>query len=127
MTLPDANSAMSRKIKVLKSMCSIPGEYVKCSSKAVSQKKFQEVKLHNYPKVIEIYRSQFFTSLVANLEKRLLDNFSRSSHEKAKTSSKTESHTDLIQDVKVLFKKDWPSEINIRYGEESVSNLCELF
>jgi hypothetical protein len=40
---------------------------VKCSSKAVSQKKFQEVKLQNYPKVIEIYRSPFFTSLVANL------------------------------------------------------------
>jgi hypothetical protein len=56
-TLPDANSAISSKIKVLKSMCSIPGEYVKCSSKAVSQKKFQEVKLQNYPKVIEIYRS----------------------------------------------------------------------
>lgn len=29
--------------------------------------------------------------------------------------------------MKVLFKKNWPSEINIRYGEESVSNLCELF
>lgn len=38
-----------------------------------------------------------------------------------------QSHTDLIQHVKVLFKKNWPSEINIRYGEESVSNLCELF
>jgi hypothetical protein len=35
MTLPDANSAISRKIKVLKSVCSIPGEHVKCSSKAV--------------------------------------------------------------------------------------------
>jgi hypothetical protein len=57
----------------------------------------------------------------------LLDNISRSSHKKAKASSKTESHTDLIQDVKVLFKKNWPSEINIRCGEESVSNLCELF
>jgi thiaminase len=55
------------------------------------KKKFQEVKLQNYPKVIEIYKSQFFTSLIANLEKRLFDNFSRSSHEKAKTSSKTES------------------------------------
>jgi hypothetical protein len=52
MTLPDANSVVSRKIKVLKSMCSIPGE---CSSKAVSQKKFQEVKLQNYPKVIEFF------------------------------------------------------------------------
>jgi hypothetical protein len=41
-------------------------------------------------------------------------------------TTSSDHRTDLIQDVKVLFKKKWPSEINIRYGEESVSNLCEL-
>jgi hypothetical protein len=70
-------------------------------------------------KVIEIYRSQFFRSLVANLEKRLLHNFSRSSHEKAKTSSKTESHSDLIQNVKVLFN---PSA----WGYLNTSSYCDM-
>jgi hypothetical protein len=27
----------------------------------------------------------------------------------------------------VLFKKNWPSDVGIRYGEDSISNLCNLF
>ena len=68
MTLPDANSAIERKIRVLESMCSLPGEYTKGSSQAISQQKFQSITLKNHPKISEINRPQFFRSLATNLD-----------------------------------------------------------
>lgn len=32
-----------------------------------------------------------------------------------------------MQDINVLFKKNWPSDVGIRYGEDSISNLCDIF
>jgi len=33
----------------------------------------------------------------------------------------------VMSDLKIPYKKNWPSEVDIRYGEKSVANLCEQF
>ena len=45
----------------------------------------------------------------------------------ASVSKKAECDEDFIQDINVLFKKNWPSDVSIRYGEDSISNLSNLF
>jgi len=77
------------------------------SSKAIVQGQFQNIELRSCSKVIQTNRSQFFRSLVSN--NRLIQNTSKSSHESANISDKTECDDDFIQDINVLFKKNWPS------------------
>ena len=74
-TLPEANTQIKRTIKVLVSMCDLPGEYVKESSKAIADEQFQDIKLQSYPKVTQINQSQFFRSLVSNLNNRLIEEY----------------------------------------------------
>jgi hypothetical protein len=126
MTLSDANTHIKRTIKVLESMCDLPGEYVKESSKAIDDKQFQGIELQSYSKVTQINQSQFLRSLVSNLSNRLIENTSRSSHESTNISKKAECD-EFLQDINVLFKKNWPSDVGIRYGEDSISNLCNFF
>ena len=39
---------------------------------------------------------------------------------------KAECDEDFMQDANELFKKNWPPDVSIRYGEDSISNLCNL-
>lgn len=114
MTLPDADAHIKRTIKVLESMCDLPGEFMKESSKVIADKQFQNIELHNFSKVVQINPSQFFRSLVSNLNNRLVENPNRSAHESTITNVSNKVECDcFMQDINVL-KKNWPSDVGIR-------------
>jgi hypothetical protein len=91
-------------------MCDLPGEYIKEFSKVIADKQFKSIELQSYSKVTQINQSQFLRSLVSNLSNRLIENTSRSSHESTNLSKKAECD-EFIQDINVLFKKNWPSDM----------------
>jgi hypothetical protein len=33
----------------------------------------------------------------------------------------------LLEDLKIVCTKNWPSETNITHGDSSIINLCEMF
>jgi hypothetical protein len=33
----------------------------------------------------------------------------------------------LLEDLKIVCTKNWPPETNITHGDNSISNLCEIF
>lgn len=125
-TLPDADNSIRRTIKVFESMFSFPGEFSEETTKVAQNMKFKNIDLQCNAKVVAINNDQFFRSLVDNMRNRLVYNINRASNERL-TSTCDNKMVNMIEDLKVLDKKNWPSEVNIRYGEKSIFNLCEQF
>jgi hypothetical protein len=108
-------------------MSSSPGPYAAETNSAVKAKVFKEIQLHSNSKVVEIYIGQFFRSLAENLRQRLVQNVSQASQlglSGAKGTGKVEL---LLEDLKIVCTKNWPPETNITHGDNSISNLCEIF
>jgi hypothetical protein len=108
-------------------MSSSPGPYAAETNSAVEAKVFKDIQLHSNSKVVEIHSSQFFRSLAENLRQRLVQNVSQASQlglSGAKGTGKVEL---LLEDLKIVCTKNWPPETNITRGDNSSSNLCEIF
>ncbi|GBM05313.1 hypothetical protein AVEN_46857-1 [Araneus ventricosus] len=78
-----------------------------------------------------INNQQLLSSIINNLERRLLT--TRSSNENARTTPGPDrySHQDdyktLLSKLKVLDSKSWPSNKSIGYGEPEFEKLCARF
>lgn len=113
MSLIQANILIKRTIRVIDSF-KITGEmYLTVAVKAKENMLFKNIVLHNNSKLSCINKTQFITSVVNNMNMRLIEN---SDEEKI-----------IIQDFQILNKKTWPIEIDIRFGENEIRRICDRF
>jgi len=115
-TLPQADRAIKRTVRVLHSFKDEPGEKMSETTKAVAEESFQNIRLHSNPKSRSINQKQFIQSLVNNMESRLVN-----------ATCAVGGNTDkVLQDLRVLEKETWPEEISIRYGEAEIRRLSTM-
>jgi len=112
-TLIQADKKIKRTIRVIDSLKTINGDYYAEAVEAIEQMMFKDIPLCNNIKLVCINKNQFITSIINNLNMRLLDN--------------NEEDKIIIQDIQILDKKTWPADVNIRFGEQEVKRLCNRF
>ncbi|KAL4082353.1 hypothetical protein QTP88_030035 [Uroleucon formosanum] len=112
-TLIQADKKIKRTIRVIDSLKTINGDYYAEAVEAIEQMMFKDIPLCNNIKLVCINKNQFITSIINNLNMRLLDN--------------NEEDKIIIQDIQILDKKAWPADVNIRFGEQEVKRLCNRF
>ena len=113
-TIPQAQDAINRTIRVLASFKEFPGEMLEEANEAVKVGVFHNVHLHENAKMKSINANQFLQSLVDNMRQRMC-------------TFHNESSAKLIADMKVLYPDNWPQDVNIRHGEQEIRRLCRRF
>lgn len=71
---------------------------------------FKKIQLSNNSKLNSIKLNQFVTSLVNNIKSKLLSN---NNQDKI-----------IIQNLMIIDSTNWPENIDIRFGENEVKQLC---
>lgn len=89
------------------------GNYFSEAVKAKEKMIFKTVVLSNNEKITCINKNQFITSVVNNLNMRLIPN---EGEEKI-----------ILEDFQIFDKKLWPSEVEIRFGEKEIQRICDRF
>lgn len=74
---------------------------------------FKNIVLNNNNKLKSINKTQFITSVVNNLNMRLIEN--------------TDEEKIILQDFQILNKNMWPIEVDIRFGENEIRRICDRF
>jgi len=125
-----AHSAISREVRVLLAMVDKPGDFARETLDAIKAMKFQNVPLTVGSKQqIEIRHGQFFTSLSANLEKRMMTTRSSGKTGHADEDKYAQDYKNLLRSPSTLDPDTWPDDIaeNVLYGEVEISLLCRRF
>lgn len=110
-----ADRCIQTYIRVLQSMKIKPKKHYIEARRAAEEKSFRDIDLKNNIKIIQINYEQFLQSLIDNLSRRLLNN--------------SEDIEKVLSCAKVVYTEFWPDpdEMDIRYGENEISFLCEKF
>ncbi|XP_022182073.1 E3 SUMO-protein ligase KIAA1586-like [Myzus persicae] len=111
-TLLEADSSIKRTIRVIESFKNNSGDHMRTADIAKRDMTFKNIKLSHFSKIVPINKNQFITSICNNLKERLLEN---------------EDDFYLIQDISIIDKTTWPSNVDIRYGEKEIKRLCQRF
>lgn len=67
------------------------------------------------------------SSVANNLKKRLLTTISSRESTSTALDFKTVEYEELFNQIKVLECDQWPSDLPVRYGEEEIEQLCNMF
>lgn len=113
MSLLQADVLIRRTIRVIGSLKTMDGKYYSEAVKAKEKMMFKTVVLSSNEKIICINKNQFITSVVNNLNMRLIPN---EGEEKI-----------ILEDFQIFDKKLWPSEVDIRFGEKEIQRICNRF
>jgi len=113
MSLLQADVLIRRTIRVIESLKTMNGNYFSEAVKAKEKMIFKTVVLSNNEKITCINKNQFITSVVNNLNMRLIPN---EGEEKI-----------ILEDFQIFDKKLWPSEVEIRFGEKEIQRICDRF
>ena len=129
LTINEAHRAILRQIKVFEEMIDKDGTYVSTAKQAVKDGSFKGVPLRAAGKNEPVINSnQLFRSLAENMKQRLL--VCQSSHTSRAPSSASVSATEyniLVDCVKVLYPAYWPDVVDVRFGEDEISQLATRF
>lgn len=105
------------------------GTYVSTAKQAVKDGSFKGVPLRAAGKNEPVINSnQLFRSLAENMKQRLL--VCQSSHTSRAPFSASVSATEyniLVDCVKVLYPAYWPDVVDVRFGEDEISQLATRF
>ena len=119
-TIPEADKLVRRSIRRIEHMKESPGDKM-LEAKAMSQSlSFGSTQLTTNNKHIAINTSQFLTSVVNSLRKRLLVDNSCDNVLNNNTKS-------LLSELSVMDINFWPSDMDVDYGETEVRQLCLRF
>ncbi|XP_073672010.1 E3 SUMO-protein ligase KIAA1586-like [Paramisgurnus dabryanus] len=108
-TLLRADQLLKCTIRVLTSFKDMPGEKLEEALTAQSLGRFRSVPLESNGKLTPINAKQFLQSLINNMEKRL------------------SFEGEMLHDLSILDKGNWPSTPGVRHGEAQVKRLCRRF
>jgi len=111
-TLIQSVAKIKNTIQIIDSLKTIDGDYYAEVVKAKEQMIYKDVPLSDNNKLMCINKNQFLTSIISNLNMRLLDN--------------NEDNL-IIQDFQILDKKTWPPEVKIGFGKNEVKRLSNRF
>lgn len=112
-TLLRADQSIKRAIRVIDSFKAEPGEYTLESLSAQTNMMFKNIMLFSNKKLNCINQNQFLTSICNNLRSRLLE--------------PDEEGSNIIRDIQILNKNTWPSNVDVRFGENEIKILSSRF
>ena len=123
-TVPLANRAMSRTIRLISKMERTPGPKSEAAIDAARKMKFGNLILQSSERIIRINPSKLLAALVKSLSERL---FATVAIKGGPTADSREAYNLLVDDLKVLSPACWPSQHDDGYGEAALRRLCERF
>lgn len=88
----------------------VPGDQMTEVSKLQDTMTFKNIQLSTNSKLNSIKLNQFVTSLVNNIKSKLLSNNNQDEI--------------IIQNLMIIDSTNWPENIDIRFGENEVKQLC---
>ncbi|XP_072097715.1 E3 SUMO-protein ligase KIAA1586-like [Mobula birostris] len=94
------------------------------AQEAVEKAKFGEITLKSNNKIVSINYLQFLTSLINNLQHCM---FTATSLKGSQTPKPQSMYKSLLNEMCVLDKDIWPTELLPNYGEAAISSLCKRF
>lgn len=127
MTLPAAYKSVQRTIRVLESMASIPGPKSQEVISACENKEFKNIQIYSKTSVIKVQMGQFFTSLSNNIKQRLMTTQASNVSSREVNNEYQVNFKNLIEDLEVLSPENWPDNMDIQYGDESIRRLSQVF
>jgi len=116
LNLIQAHSDIRLMIKVFESRVENNGKRNIEAEVSIENLMFKDVPLTDRPKIPKIPTKQFYRSLANNMTNRLFG-----------SENAGEKFEELLKDIKVVFPRYWPSQIDLTYGEDSIARLCETF
>lgn len=125
MTLTKADKLMKRTIRIISSMMTAPGDKIQEALTAAERQEFKGIPLTTSPRVRQIDSSEFFQSLIGNLEDRLFS--TGSSRHPGVSAENTSQYTDLLDHFKVLNPENWPVPLHEQYEEACIKQLTLRF
>lgn len=129
-TVVYADKIIRRSIRFFENLKEKPGTKSLEAFVAKNDGHFNNVPLTNSPKITVINHSQLITSVINNLNRRMLT--TKSSHESTSAdgpSNNKQEYDLLLSELKVLEPNQWPDDKSLRFGfgEVEVENLCKRF
>lgn len=112
-TVVYSDTLIRRSMRLLENMKIRKGKYVTLAESAISNMKFESTQLTDSKKIIPIKSGQLLTSLVNNMEKRLLTTHDRCPN--------------IISELMILDHNSWPAEIPLGFGESELESSCKRF
>lgn len=91
---------------------------------AVEIMQLSSISLTDNKKFKLIHRNQFLTSIINNMRNRLNTTSENCSGSDGISTSES---SDIVKELRILEPTEWPSEINMDFGEKEVESLCQRF
>ena len=123
-TVPPADRAMSRTVRLISKMERTPGPKSEAAIDAARKMRFGNLVPQSSERIIRIDRSKFLAAFVKSLSER---HFATVAIKGGPTADSREAYNLLVDDLKVLSPACWPSQRNDGYGEAALGRLCERF
>jgi len=125
LSLPAANRAIERTIRIFDSMANICGPKTQEAVDAGIHFIFKDVQLVTNKSIPKIKHGQFFMSLANNLRTRLFT--TQATHVSKNKNDFKNEFDELLKDLDVLNYNNWPDNVDIQYGDNCVRRLVTRF